>query len=209
MQIISHRGYWITPTEMNQPQAFERALQLCFGIETDIRDRGSQTVISHDPPVQDAMSLDDFLAIFTAHPSSLPLALNIKADGLQACVRDALDRYNIQSAFVFDMSVPDLLGYLALGVPVFVRHSDIEPDPVLYGQARGIWLDQFYSDWVTPADIFHHLDRRKLVCLVSPELHRRDYTRQWEQLAASDVIRHENFMICTDFPVIAQEVFDV
>ena len=209
MQILSHRGYWTEPGEKNRQPAFARALQFGFGIETDLRDAGSQTVISHDPPASDAMLLDDFLALCAQVSRLGPLALNIKADGLQRRVRDGLERHGINSAFVFDMSVPDTLGYLQLGVPVFVRQSEVEPQPVLYERASGIWLDQFHADWVSAAGIFRHLEQGKPVCLVSPELHRRDPLPQWERLAASEVAAHDNFMLCTDFPVRAREVFNV
>ena len=40
-------------------------------------------VISHDPPTGQPMPLETFLAIYKQHGDGLPLALNIKADGLQ------------------------------------------------------------------------------------------------------------------------------
>jgi len=216
VRIISHRGYWQGRDEQNTRGAFQRSLDLGFGIETDLRDSSRHVVISHDPPpapdtpgAAGLLTLDGFLALCAAHGPGLTLALNIKADGLQAAVRDALDRHGAaRNAFVFDMSVPDTLGYLAAGVPVHVRHSDVEPEPVLYAQAAGVWLDQFHSDWIGPGDIARHLDAGKAVCLVSPELHRRDHRAQWERLAAdAALIGHDGFLLCTDFPEAARELF--
>ncbi len=212
MRIISHRGYWTARGEQNRAVAFERSLALGFGIETDLRDRNGGVVVSHDPPTGTAaevLSLDDFLSLCSTRGPGLMLALNIKADGLQTWVRDALDRHGAgENAFVFDMSVPDTLGYLAAGVPVYVRHSDVEPEPVLYDRAAGVWLDQFHSDWICPDDVARHLDAGKVVCLVSPELHRRDHRSQWEQLAACpDIVGHDGFLLCTDFPESAREFF--
>ena len=212
VRIISHRGYWRSRGEQNRRVAFERSLDLGFGIETDLRDDNRMVVISHDPPpsAPDAvMTLDAFLALCAGHGPGLTLALNIKADGLQTAVREALDRHGaLGNAFVFDMSVPDTLGYLAVGVPVYVRHSDVEPEPVLYDRAAGVWLDQFHSDWIGPGDITRHLDAGKDVCLVSPELHRRDHRAQWERLAADPAVTgHSRFFLCTDFPEDAREFF--
>lgn len=209
MKIISHRGYWRERGEQNSPAAFERALILGFGIETDLRDQDGAVVITHDPPAAGHRppTLDSFLDLCHRRGSGLPLALNIKADGLQAPVAAALERAGTTSAFVFDMSVPDTLGWLRIGVPVHVRHSDVEPEPVLYAEASGIWLDQFHSDWATVEVIARHLDAGKAVCLVSPELHRRDHRAQWERLAAAGLAGHDSFSLCTDFPEQAREVF--
>jgi glycerophosphoryl diester phosphodiesterase len=62
LKIISHRGFWITPSEQNTEVAFIRALECGFGIETDIRDVSGDLVISHDMSTQDGnyQSLDSF-----------------------------------------------------------------------------------------------------------------------------------------------------
>ena len=79
--------------------------------------------------------------------------------------------YNLQNYFVFDMSVPDTLSYFKAGLQVFVRISELEPLPIYYKQATGIWLDAFYDIWYTPEFIRELLTGGKTVCLVSPELH--------------------------------------
>ncbi len=82
MIVLSHRGYWKLPSEKNTKLAFERSFSMGFGTETDIRDRHSKLVISHDMADDKAIALEDFFAIYRQYPSNLPLALNIKADGL-------------------------------------------------------------------------------------------------------------------------------
>ena len=85
MIVLSHRGYWKTPEEKNQPVAFERSFALGYGTETDIRDHNRNLVISHDMASATDLSLEDMLHIYRTHGRSaekrLPLALNIKADG--------------------------------------------------------------------------------------------------------------------------------
>ena len=207
MKILSHRGYWKTAEEKNTPSAFVRSFSLGFGTETDLRDLAGSLVVSHDPPSTAALCADEFLAIHQRHDARLTLALNIKADGLQQLVADSIRRFPLTDAFVFDMSVPDTIHWLAAGIPVFTRHSEVEPDPVLYTQAAGVWLDGFHDDWWDETVVTRHLDAGKRVCIVSPELHRRDHRPVWERLAKAVLPADDSLMICTDLPEQAKEMF--
>jgi hypothetical protein len=207
MKVLSHRGYWKTPTEKNVTRAFSRSFSLGFGTETDLRDLDGRIVIAHDPPREGALSASEMFAIHRSHDPLLPLALNIKADGLQPLVSALLKEQDVPDAFVFDMSVPDAIRWLQTDVPVFTRHSDVEPEPHLYDEAAGIWLDAFGADWWDATVIRRHLDAGKRVCVVSPELHQREYIRVWEELASTDLVSHPDILICTDYPEEAREVF--
>ena len=207
MIILSHRGYWKIPAEKNSAEAFHRSFELGFGTETDLRDAAGKLVVSHDPALAHAMQAEVMLGIHRRYDSSLPLALNVKADGLQHLVVDAIKQFAPADVFVFDMSVPDTIHWLKAGVPVFTRHSDVEPAPVLYEQAAGIWLDGFHSDWWEMATIQGHLDRGKRVCVVSPELHGRPHQAAWERLRMQGTSRPGALMLCTDHPEQAREFF--
>jgi glycerophosphoryl diester phosphodiesterase len=208
MRILSHRGFWRSPSEKNTTEAFQRSFQSGFGTETDLRDLDGALVIAHDPARKGALSVEAFLAQHRAADPGLPLALNIKADGLQTMVVDLLERLEVPEAFVFDMSVPDMLGWLRSGVPTFTRLSDIEPEPLLADRAAGIWLDAFHSDWWEAATVLRLLDQGLGVCVVSPELHRRDHRAAWEVLAtAAQTAGSDRLMLCTDFPQEAREFF--
>ena len=209
MKFVAHRGHWLHAGEKNSLAAFERALEGGHGIETDLRDAGGTVVIAHDLPVGGEMSLDDFLALAARHPAGRPLALNIKADGLQRHVREALERHGIADAFVFDMSVPDTLGYLRGGVTVFTRCSEYEPVPPCLEQAAGVWLDAFHGEWYDAARIRAWLAAGKAVCIVSPELHGRPHLAWWETLRAEGLHREPGLSLCTDFPHDAKEFFRV
>jgi hypothetical protein len=200
MQILSHRGQWSRQIEKNSSEAFVRSFTNRFGTETDVRDHHGALVISHDFPVGQPMELECFLEIYTKIGLQLPLALNIKADGLQKLLTSILEKFKVmQHCFVFDMSVPDMLGWLKTSIPVFTRHSDIEPDPVLYDRVQGVWLDGFYSTWWNADTIRRHLDRGKRVCVVSPELHGRDPVQAWDILAPCNDCGPA-LMVCTDAP---------
>jgi hypothetical protein len=64
-------------------EAFDRSFSLEFGTETDLRDMGGELVISHDPALEGALSAETFFSAYNQSALDLPLALNIKADGLQ------------------------------------------------------------------------------------------------------------------------------
>lgn len=199
MQIISHRGYWETPAEKNTPAAFARSFQRNFGTETDLRDLAGRLVVAHDPPGPDALPAEVLLGIYSGVGGDMPLALNVKADGLQRLLPPLLERFAVNNYFVFDMTVPDALGWLRAGVPTYTRHSDVEAHPPYYAQAAGVWLDAFQTDWWDADVIRRHADQGKRVCVVSPELHGRDPRTVWERLLAA-FAADDRVMVCTDRP---------
>lgn len=210
MEILSHRGCWQKEKEKNTAPAFERAFSLGFGIETDIRDYNGELVISHDIADVKALKLEHLFDIYKRVGKNVPLALNIKADGLQLKLRESLGKYAIENYFVFDMSVPEALVYRRYEFKIFARQSEYESVPVLYDAAAGVWLDEFHSHWVTEAVVATHKTNNKKVCIVSPDLHKRDYQTEWNdyrniQRRLADV----SIMLCTDFPEKAKEFFDV
>lgn len=215
MRILSHRGYWKTAGEKNTRAAFVRSFDLGFGTETDVRDAWGELFISHDPPSERAnpLSFDEFCELYTEHGGverALPLALNIKADGLQTLLQDLLAKYGIAAYFVFDMSVPDTRGYLAHGLPVYTRHSEYEPAPPFYDESVGVWVDGFHGDWMSAGTLRTHRAAGKSVCLVSPDLHKRPHLPLWESLRAAGVALgdgDDDLTLCTDFPEEARAFF--
>lgn len=208
MHILSHRGYWGESIRKNSSEAFDRSFRLGFGTETDFRDHNGKLVISHDPPSGNCLYVADFLREFTEIDKSLPLAINIKADGLQRDIKDALDAYSIKNYFLFDMSVPDAIVSLKNGLTIFTRQSDVETAPYLYKEAAGVWLDAFFDDsWINGESIIRHLDAGKRVCVVSPELHGREHLMLWERIFKSGIHSHPELMLCTDIPEEAQAFF--
>lgn len=214
MDILAHRGFWETPEEKNSPAALARAFADGFGVETDIRDRNGALVISHDPPSGPCMTFEDFLAMYIRHGAPGPLALNVKADGLQRLSADALAKAGVgeNAYFFFDMSIPDAFLFARQNLPIFTRESEIEPTPHLLDRAQGIVLDCFHADWITAAKILQHLEAGRSVMLISPELHGRDPVRswaEWRKLTGARVARPADtrLMLCTDRPREAKEVF--
>jgi hypothetical protein len=212
MKILSHRGYWISESEKNSLIAFERSFRLGFGTETDVRDFNGQLVISHDVPTSglDLMTFADFLNCYKSFDSNLPLALNIKSDGLQKLLKFELERFEISNYFVFDMSIPDTIGYLNNDFKVFGRESEYETDVSFYSKIIGVWMDEFEGHWINQDKLSFHLNRGKIVCLVSPDLHKRNYQVEWatyKRFNLENVIFKDKFWLCTDFPEVAKAYF--
>ncbi len=207
MDIISHRGLWFKPEERNSVGSLKLSLDSNFGLETDIRDWNDNLVISHDMPNEANILLTDLLEHYRIKNSSLPLALNIKADGLHDQLKRILADFSIDNYFLFDMSVPDLIGYVKREMKVFLRLSEYEHDLFLYDKIEGIWLDSFNGLWYDEKLIKNHLDKGKKVCLVSDELHHRPFDKQWELILNWSLNKRDNFILCTDYPEKGKEVF--
>ena len=208
MELLAHRGVWTTRDERNAPHAIEAAFRRGWGVETDLRDLAGRIAISHDGPLADhTYFLDDLLTTWRAHGGAGTLALNIKADGLQAAVADMLRPGEADRCFVFDASVPDERLWLRAGiVPTFVRHSELEPAPEAsphYRLAAGVWLDAFEGEWWDAGVVRAHLANGLRVAIVSPELHGRPHEATWRRLADGGLWHEPGVLLCTDLPAEA------
>lgn len=199
MNIICHRGYWTSPEEKNTTISFKRAFELGLGTETDLRDFNGEIVVSHDPPKDGVMTFRDFLKFA---PRNLPLALNIKSDGIAEKASAELIRAGHDNFFFFDMSIPDMQLYVRRSLPVAIRLSEYEPIvESLIIQGEYIWLDMFHFQWYGVDEINNLINLGKQIFIVSAELHGRDRQGHWkflESLKNSDLIT-----LCTDFPLEA------
>lgn len=210
MEYIAHRGMWFKQDERNTLPAFFRGLDAGFGLEVDIRDMNGLLVISHDVPEpgNPPPKLSDLFSYYLNHQYTSTLALNIKADGLQNLLFAQLTQFDIKNYFVFDMSMPDAVGYLKTGIKLFMRCSDLE---VYRGSpsASGIWLDELIDNWADSQSILRELSMVDKVCLVSRELHGRDKAEQWNDLkkGISAELDSGRLMLCTDFPQEAKRFF--
>ena len=208
MNIIAHRGYWSSPPEKNSREAFHRAFSLGFGVETDLRDRDGEVVISHDPAGAEAMTFQAFLDIYKSYPSAGTLALNIKADGLAGIVKAVLEANGVTDYFVFDMSVPDSLHYLRADLTTYSRRSEYEPPGPLDHKAADLWLDWFGEGFAPVDGIEACRTSGKAFCLVSPELHGRDHETAWAAWRAALDVAVPGAALCTDVPEDADQFFN-
>lgn len=207
--ILAHRGYWKTLEEKNADSAIIRALEMGFGLETDIRDLDGVLVVSHDMPISGACSTFDWLLKqYTELGAKGLMALNIKADGLSGKIAEMLTQYGISAAFAFDMSVPDTLGYRVTTTDFYSRISEYEPSPALFGDCAGVWVDNFSGDYDQIGASTDLLNKGKKVAFVSPELHKRDHENVWSDIKAAGLHKDDRFALCTDFPEQALAFFE-
>ena len=206
MEIIAHRGFWKKEEEKNKKEAFVRAREEQIGTETDFRDYEQKLVVSHNVADSTCMSADDFFAMYKNQKYTL--ALNVKADGIQQLLKESLKKNNITNYFCFDMSIPDTLEYINSDLKFFARESEYETINNLYEKADGVWADGFESDdWITKEYIRNHRKKGKKVCIVSPDLHKRDYTKLWERINDKEILIDDGVILCTDYPDKAKEFF--
>jgi hypothetical protein len=92
---------------------------------------------------------------------------------------------------------------------IFSRQSEYEKDPYLYKEAKGVWLDEFHTHWIDEKTIEQHVKAKKEICIVSPELHKRNYKDEWEHYKhITYKFGLENIMLCTDHPLEAKTFFN-
>ncbi|MDR2123607.1 MAG: hypothetical protein LBP38_01295 [Desulfovibrio sp.] len=198
MILLAHRGCTDGAAQENSRAAFRRCFDAGFGAETDLRDAAGEIVVAHDMPQGGEPAFEEVLQIMDGR--NLPLALNIKADGLGEILGKLLARYGHTNYFTFDMSVPEMLRQIRGGLQVFTGLSDIAAAPVMLAESAGIWLDCFHSDWYEGAVIDDLLAGGKKLCIVSAELHGRSAHAQWERIKCCANLKSPNLMLCTNMP---------
>lgn len=205
MQIIAHRGFWKCNAEKNSLISSKRAIDSRFGVEIDVRDRLGSLVVSHDPSEQGDVCFSAFADILFS--TSVPIAINIKSDGLATLLGEVIVRYKPQSYFAFDMSIPEMYNYSRKGIRFYTHISDLCTKPPCIEYASGIWLDSFKGLWYNGSILKEIVSYGLPICVVSEELHSRSHLYQWEMLRE---VFPKNFywQLCTDKPDQAMEFFE-
>ena len=195
--------------EKNSVEAITKAIANGYGVETDIRDRSSELVISHDMPLDSAPRLRELSKIFSS--SKYPIALNIKADGLSKKLLNFISLNSIENYFAFDMSIPEMYQYNKLGINFFSHVSDICRTPILTDSERckGLWVDSFSENiWYDIDEINKLISKyNKNLCFVSEDLHNRDNKTQWKLIKQVNHNLEKEIILCTDHPEDAKEFF--
>src|SRR5690349_9537008 len=104
--ILAHRANLTGPHSVveNSLAACARALELGFGLETDLRrDAVGRFYIAHDPhPWTSENSLEAYSELFAQHPSA-ELAINVKELGYEAALIELMNSGRLgRSSFYFD-----------------------------------------------------------------------------------------------------------
>lgn len=205
MLILAHRGFWTVPEEKNTLIAFERAFSSGYGIETDVRDYKEDLVISHNVADSSCPKFTDMLEIYKKVGKDVPLALNVKADGIQPLLKKYLEEYQISNYFMFDMSIPEQVVYVRDGFNTFTRQSEFEMNPSMYDDVCGVWMDEFSKEWMTSSCFENHLASGKKLGVISPEIHGNNEIRIWDMIKPFK--GDDKLMLCTDIPKDAEAYF--
>ena len=76
---------------------------------------------------------------------------------------------------------------------------------------RPFGLDEFYQHWIDEKIVQSHISNGKNLCIVSPDLHKRNFINEWEEykkiLFSSN--QSDQLMICTDYPEKAEKFFEL
>tara|TARA_Y100001968_G_scaffold319218_1_gene350442 strand:+ start:44 stop:700 length:657 start_codon:yes stop_codon:yes gene_type:complete len=205
IQIISHRGYWQRDNEKNTMIAFSRSLINNYGIETDLRDKNGEIIISHDIQIgTDVLYLKEFLKLYKNSKKNLPLLLNIKSDGIIKIIKNNLNSFGVSNYYLFDMSIPETKKYAEDSCINFItRISDIEKYPLFINESKGFWIDSFYGNYPEFDYLDTFLNSKYIFCFVSPELHNRSEIEFWEMLKKwiqARKVSSDKVLLCTDRP---------
>lgn len=191
MKIIPHRGCWNKDIPANSLTALKKAFDYYDGAEFDIRDGLSDVVIAHDAFQKNAETLESFFKTLGKSEKMKFFAINIKADGLGKRLKELLELYEIKNYMCFDLSFPESVKYLQLGLKVADRVSDLEKNDV--HSASSLVIDCFEEE----IDLIPYSAMNIPVLLISPELHGRNEDEFRQQVRK---LKFVNVMVCTDHP---------
>jgi hypothetical protein len=191
MNLISHRRNTIEELKTTPKN---------YGVEVDIRSRGEQLIIHHDPFV-DGESFEDWISAYQ-HGT---LILNIKEEGLEGRLIALMQAHGIEDYFFLDQSFPFLVKWAKAGEHrSAIRISEFESIDTaltLAGKVNWVWVDCFNYFPLSHEDAQRLKNAGFKLCLVSPELQGRDAETEIPQLiqllGERDIQAHA---VCTKRP---------
>lgn len=171
------------------------------GVEIDVRSQGTKLILHHDP-FQEGEDFEDWLEVFN-HASVI---LNVKEEGLEDRLLDAMQKKRIDNFFFLDQSFPFLIKTaLSKESRTAVRLSEFEAIETvrnLRDIVDWVWVDCFTR---LPLDAKEAGELRDVLgfklCLVSPELQGRKSDR--EILDFQEILLRSNIVgdaVCTKRP---------
>lgn len=113
-----------------------------YGVEIDVRDRGDQLILQHDPFVS-GEEIEPFLKEYR-HGT---LIVNVKSERIEWRILELLTRYGVSDYFFLDSSFPMMVALAARGITrSAVRLSEYEAvETVLRMQGRTDWCESVVS----------------------------------------------------------------
>lgn len=172
--ICSHRVNWAARLEELDPR---------FGVEIDLRSEGGELVLEHDP-FTDGERFEDWLRSYR-HAF---IVVNIKEEGLEPRIIEALDGAGVRSWAFLDQSFPFLVKLLrGHDTRTMVRVSEyesIETALALPVRPEWVWVDSFTGEWPDAPTLRRLVEAGFRLMLVSPELQGRDLEKEFDAISA-------------------------
>lgn len=143
-----------------------------FGIEVDLRDKGSRLITQHEP-FKDGDDFEEFLG----HYKHDIMILNVKCEGIEFRILELIKKYGIKEYFFLDSSFPMIYRLCRDSEKnIAIRFSEFEGlDSALLmkNKINWIWVDCFT---ILPIVLNNYRILRNAgfkLCLASPDLHGR------------------------------------
>jgi len=172
-----------------------------FGVEVDIRTRGNQLIMHHDP-FQDGEDFEDWLG---AYQHGI-LILNVKEEGLEGRLIELMDEHNIDDYFFLDQSFPFLIKTSNINEKrCAVRVSEFESIDTaitLANKVDWVWVDCFTHFPLTTDQAEKLQTELKFkLCFVSPELQgRTEIEHVKEFIQGIKLLGIKGDAVCTKYP---------
>jgi glycerophosphoryl diester phosphodiesterase len=220
--ILAHRANLTGPHSVieNSLEACARALELGFGLETDLRrDATGAFYISHDThPRTPANSLEAYTELFRKYPAA-ELAINVKELGYEAALIELMKSGRLGArSFYFDFELLEpktpgaaqkklksLPGGAAVRAASRLSDRNEPLTQCLAIPAEVVWGDEFDKLWLTESEAKQVRAAGRLLYMISPEIHGFDIAtmrRRWQDFKDWGVDG-----VCTDFALDAKEFF--
>tara|TARA_Y100000031_G_scaffold96676_1_gene106111 strand:+ start:597 stop:1169 length:573 start_codon:yes stop_codon:yes gene_type:complete len=171
MIIINHR--------VNTIEKLNATPKEC-GVEIDIRPYGNRLILHHDP-FQDGVDFEEWLK----HYNHSLLVAETKSEGIEEKILELIQKHNIQNFFLLSVTPPFMVKYMNKGLTKmagrFSEWEDIQTCLNLKGKADWIFIDNF-TKLPTDNNAFQKLREHFKICIVSPELLKRDEVEHTKQL---------------------------
>ena len=176
---------------VNTIEELKATPQSC-GVEVDIRPYGRKLVMHHEP-FEDGEDFETFLH----HYNHRFLIANVKSEGIEGRVVDLVEKAGISDYFLLDVTFPYMVKYFGKGFKKcaarFSEYEDIQTCLNLAGKVEWIFVDNF-THLPVENRAFHQLAQHFKICIVSPELLKRE-----EITATKDLLKqHPVDAVLTD-----------
>ena len=179
MILIDHRRNTIEQIKETLPHR---------GVEIDLRNHGQDILVTHDPFVTDAVTLEEWLQ----HYRHKFLIANVKEEGMEDRLTALFKKHSIDDFFILDESFPFIRKYALLGLSQFaVRVSEFEDHHTPINLAnylkkqnrtvKWIWVDTFTGEPIPLEQAIALRAAGFKLCFVSPELHHIADPNSWQK----------------------------